>query len=179
MTKDGAEFRYEMVNIQTGYVIVEHDLFSRAVRSYFTTEPPLPRDEYREGSHTWRATGMGQSFQFDIRDRQSGEVVSFRELLGLLYYAVCEEESEVFRIGQIAHENDISIYVAITFEAVDPARRRLPTEKLQILNETFNERLRSRGKKILILPDVFELHKTVSYGQIMIDFGLTAMEEEG
>jgi hypothetical protein len=143
-----------MVNLQTGYVIVEHDLFSRAVRSYFSTEPPLPRDEYREGTHTWRATGMGQSFQFDIRDNSTGEIVGFRELLGLLYYAVSEKDTELHRIGQLAHENNISIYVAITFESTDPAQRRLATEKLRVLNATFNERLRTEGKKILIIIEI-------------------------
>ena len=55
----------------------------------------------------------------------------------------------------------------------------MSTEKLRVLNATFNERLRTGGKKILILPDIFDLYKTMSYGQIMIDFGLTSMEEEG
>jgi len=179
MTSGRATYRYQMVNVEPGYIIVEHDLFSRAARSYFTTEPPLPREEYREGRHTWRATGMGQSFRFDIRDNNSGEVISFRELLGLLYYAVCSEDSEIRRIGRLAHENNISIYVAITHEGPDGTRITMSTEKLRVLNATFNERLQTGGKKILILPDIFDLYKTMSYGQIMIDFGLTSMEEEG
>jgi hypothetical protein len=167
-----------MVNVQTGYIIVEHDLFSRAARSYFTTEAPLPREEYREGRRTWRAAGVGQSFRFDIRDNSTGEIISFKELLGLLYYAVCNQDTEIYRIGQLAHENNISIYVAVTHEGPDGMRTTMSTEKLRVLNATFNERLRTGGKKILILPDIFNLYKTMSYGQIMIDFGLTSMEEE-
>jgi len=178
MTSDSAAYRYQMVNVQTGYVIVEHDLFSRAARSYFTTETPLPREEYREGHHTWRATGMGQSFKFDIRDNSTGEVIEFGELLGMLYYAVCGEETEIYRIGQLAHENNISIYVAITYEGSGDTGATMSTDKLRVLNATFNERLKTGGKKILILPDIFDLYKTMSYGQVMIDFGLTSMEEE-
>ena len=179
MTSGSARCRYEMVNIQSGYIIVEHDLFSRAARSYFTTEPPLPREEYREGHHTWRAAGMGQSFRFDVRDNGTGEIISFKELLGLLYYAVCNQDTEIYRIGQLAHESNISVYVAITHEGPAELRTTMSTDKLRVLNATFNERLRTGGKKILILPDIFNLYKTMSYGQIMIDFGLTTMEEEG
>jgi hypothetical protein len=46
------------------------------------------------------------------------------------------------------------------------------------LNRAFNERLRTADKKILILPDYFGLYKELSYGQIMLDFGLTAMEQK-
>ena len=121
---------------------------------------------------------MGQSFKFDIRDNSTGEVIEFGELLGMLYYAVCGEETEIYRIGQLAHENNISIYVAITYEGSGDTRATMSTDKLQVLNATFNERLKTGGKKILILPDIFDLYKTMSYGQVMIDFGLTSMEEE-
>ncbi|MBD3162752.1 MAG: hypothetical protein GF346_10230 [Candidatus Eisenbacteria bacterium] len=176
MTSKGANCRYEMIHVQPGYVMVEHDLFSRAVRSYFTTDPIPPKEEYREGNRTWRSAGMGQSFRFDIRDAETGEVTSYRELLGLLYYASCEEGTGVHEIGRLAHENRISIYVAITYEDPDRRNSGLGHDKLRILNEAFNERLQSRDKKILILPDVFGLHRTMSYGQVMIDFGLTSME---
>ncbi|MBM3286664.1 MAG: hypothetical protein FJY88_04855 [Candidatus Eisenbacteria bacterium] len=178
MTTGEPAVRYEMVNVQMGYVMVEHDLFSRAVRSYFSTEPPLPREEYREGNKTWRSAAMGQSFRFDVRDTATGEVVKFREMLGLLYYALCKPESEIYRIGRIAHDNGISIYMAITHDTGEGTRLSLSDEKLGILNAVFNQRLRRPGKKVLILPDLFDLHKTMSYGEIMIDFGLTSMGDE-
>lgn len=177
MTAEGQN-RYEMVNVQPGYVIVERDLFSRAVRSYFSAEPVPPKEEYREGNRIWKYSGMAQSFRFDVRDNDTGEIVKFRELLGLLYYGCAAADSDIYRIGDIAHDNRISIYVAITYESMDGSRINISEEKIRILNRLFNDRLRSRDKKILILPDLFNLYKAVSYGEIMIDFGLTAMEEE-
>ncbi len=170
--------RYQMVNIRPGHVIMEHDILSRAVRSYFSDEPIPPVEEYREGPHHWHYAGMAQSFQFDVRDEQTGEVVPFRELLGLLYYGSAKPESALRRIGEVAHENGVSIYVAVTYETPDGAVGVLPPEKVRILNALFNERLRTPGKRILILPDLFDLYKTMSYGEIMIDFGLTSMEQE-
>jgi hypothetical protein len=174
-----AKHRYEMVNVQPGYVIVERDLFSRNVRAYFSAEPVPPKEEYREGHHIWKYSGMAQSFQFDIRDNTTGEIIKFRELLGLLYYGCTQPDSDIHRIGEIAHENRISIYIAITYESQEGSRVNIAPEKIKILNATFNERLQSRNKKILILPDLFGLYKAVSFGEIMIDFGLTSMEEAG
>lgn len=172
----GAGPRYEMVNVQPGYVIVERERFSGAARSYFSGEPAPPKEEYTEGRAVWSFAGMAQSFQFDVRDNATGEVTSFRELLGLLYYACSREGSDIHRLGVLAHELDVSMYVAITYESPDGSRLNIPMEKIAILNRLFNERLRSPGKKILILPDFFGLYKEVSHGQIAIDFGLTSLE---
>lgn len=170
--------RYSMVNLRLGHVIVEHDLLSRAVRSYFSDDPVPPVEEYREGKHIWQYTGMAQSFQFDVADAKTGRVLAFRELLGLLYYGCCPEDSVLRQIGDLAHEQNISIYVAITYETADGRKTTLDVDKLHILNVLFNERLRTPNKKILILPDLFDLYRTLSYGEIMIDFGLTSMEED-
>jgi hypothetical protein len=170
--------RYEMVNVQLGYIIIEHDVYSTAMRSWFSSEPVPPKEEYREGRQIWKYSGMAQSFRFDIRDGETGELLKYDELLGLLYYGSCKKDSEVYGIGELAHDNNISVYVAITYEGPDGKRVMLGAEKLRILNRAFNDRLRTPGKKILILPDIFGLYKEISYGEIMIDFGLTSLEGE-
>ena len=175
-TDTAARCRYTMVNVRPGHVVVEHDLLSRAVRSYFSDESAVPVEEYREGKRIWQYAGDAQSFQFDVKDEESGTVVPFREMLGLMYYACAGAETDVRRIGEVAHENNISVYVAITYESPDGERTLLSADKLRVLNRLFNDRIRTPGKKILILPDLFGLYQTMSYGEIMIDFGLTSME---
>jgi hypothetical protein len=178
MTSAATECRYSMVHVRPGHVVVEHDLLSRSVRSYFSDEAVAPVEEYREGKRIWQYAGTAQSFQFDVKDDATGDVVPFRELLGLMYYGCAKPESDLHRLGHIAHDNNISIYVAVTYESKDGEHTLLSEDKLRVLNRLFNDRLRTPGKKILILPDLFDLYKTMSYGEIMIDFGLTSMEEE-
>ena len=93
-----------------------------------------------------------------------------------MYYGCAKPDSRLRRVGEVAHENGVSVYVAITYENPDGSVRALEPAKVRVLNTLFNERLRTPGKKILILPDLFDLYKTMSYGEIMIDFGLTSME---
>ena len=177
MSSESRAPRYEMVNVRGGHVIIEHDVCSRAVRSYFAAEPNPPVEEYWEGRRLWRHWGAAQSVQFDVRDTTSGEVIPFRELLGLMYYGCCREDRDLRRIGELAQEHRISIYVAITYETAEGEPTRLPQDKAAVLNALFNDRVKDKSKKILILPDLFNLYREMTYGQVMIDFGLTAMAE--
>jgi hypothetical protein len=169
--------RYELADVQPGYVIIEREMHSKAARSYFSAEPVPPKEPYREGAQVWSFWETAQSFRFSVRDNRTGEVVRFDELLGLMYYACSDPEGDLYRIGELAVENRIFVYVAVTYEAPDGSRLNISLDKLAILNRAFNERLRTADKKILILPDYFGLYRELSYGQIMLDFGLTAMEE--
>jgi len=175
---DGAKpgHRYEMVNVRPGYVIVEHEVFSKQMRSYFSPEAVPPVEEYREGPKIWKFSGMAQSFQFDLSDRTTGQVTKFDDLLGLAPYSGCPADSDVHRLGDLAQAEKIWIYVAITHGPVEGTRQAAWLEKLRILNRYFGERVATPNKKILILPDYFGLYKEFSHGQILADFGLTAME---
>ena len=167
--------RYEMVNVRQGYLMIEQESHTLARRSYFVAERTPPLEEYREGNQFWKPQKTAQTFQFDVRDTQTGEVVSFGELAGLLYYACCAKDSTVYKIGDLAHDQRVSLYVAITTEGEERASP-MPLEKVRVLNALFNERLTSPRKKVLILPDLFGLNREITYEQIAIDFGLTSME---
>ncbi len=178
MTTEAKQPLYEMTNVQFGHVMIEHDIRSRAVQAYFSADAVPPREEYRDGAHFWKHSGMAQSFRFDVRNTVTGQVTSFKELFGLLYFARAKEDSELYKIGDIAQDQNISIYVAMTDEGANGKPVQLSADKLRVLNALYNDRLRTAGKKILILPDIFDLHRQMSYGEIMIDFGLTSLQDE-
>ena len=175
MTAERTTRRYEMVNVRPGYLMIEQENHTFARRSYFAAERTPPLEEYREGEGFWKPHEAAQTYQFDVRDTRTGAVVPFPELAGLLYYACCAKDSIVYRIGDLAHDQRISVYVAITTEdAEGPAP--ISLEKIRVLNAFFNDRLKTPGKKVLILPDVFGVHREITYGQVAIDFGLTSMD---
>ena len=91
--------------------------------------------------------------------------------------AILDPGSPLRRIGEIAHTVGVSIYIAITYDAPDGTPCEVSATKLEWLNRAFNDRLRTPGKKLLILPDLFAIGKQVSSGQIMLDFSLTNMTE--
>src|SRR5512137_2432365 len=167
--------RYELANVTPGFVIIEKEMNTRATRAYFSAEALPPKEMYREGTGVWHFAEAAQSFQFAVRDNTTGEVTHFDELLGLLYYGCLEPRSTLHQMGEIAHAVGISLYVAIAYESAQGGPLELPAAKMAMLNRAFNDRLRTRGKKLLIVPDLFGLHAQVSHGQLMLDFGLTDM----
>jgi hypothetical protein len=177
MDEDGAP-RYELADVLPGFVVIEKEIHSGRCRAYFSAEPVPPKESYREGAEFWNFAEAAQSFQFSVRDRVSGTIARFDELLGLLYYGCVAPDSSLYRIGELAHAIGISIYVAITYESPKGPPCEIPPEKITILNRAFNDRLRTRGKKILIVPDLFGLNSQVSHGQLMLDFGLTDLPGE-
>ncbi len=168
--------RYTMVNVRPGYVIVDHEVFSKAMRSYFSAEAHPPVEEYREGAQIWKYSGMAQSFQFDLRDCTTGQVTRFDDLLGLVPYSACADTSDIYHLGELAQAEKVWVYVAISHRAGDVRGQADWLDKLKLLNRYFGERLATPNKKILILPDYFGLYREFSHGQILADFGLTAME---
>ncbi len=175
MTTEPTTRRYEMVNVRPGYLMIEQENHTFARRSYFVAEQTPPLEEYREGAQFWKPQEAAQTFQFDVRDTRTGNVVPFDELAGLLYYACCARGSIVYQMGDLAHDQKVSLYVAITTKGEEGHRPMLPG-KVRVLNALFNERLTSPQKKVLILPDLFGLHREIMYQQIAVDFGLTSME---
>ena len=133
---DGAPpvHRHEMVNRRSGYVVVEHEVHSRAMRSYFTPEAVPPVEEYREGPQIWKFSGTAQTLQFDIRDTETGEVVSFGELLGLVYYSCVPAGERHLRLGELAQEQRISALRRGDAPAVRGVAARFLVDKLRVLN---------------------------------------------
>jgi hypothetical protein len=172
----GSGYRYERVNVRPGFVTIEQGRFGRKHRAYFSEGPTPDREEYREGSEEWKHVCDAQSIRYDLKDTRTGEIVRLDELLGLLYYASARPGSALHGLGSLAHDQNIHVYVAIPAERGDGRRENLPLEKISALNFAFNERLRTREKMILILPDHFGVYKDLTYGEIMIDFGMTSME---
>lgn len=168
--------RYEMVDVQPGFVIIEKEMYTQAARAYFSPEAAPPKEPYREGGQVWSFWELAQSVRFALRDTLTGEVTRLDEMLGLVFYGSCDPGSDLFQIGELAQESRISIYVAVTYESPDGSRLNISTDKIRLLNRFFNERIQSRDKKILILPDLFGLYRELTYGQIMLDFGLVAMD---
>lgn len=170
--------RYEIADVLPGFVVIEKEVQSSRCRAYFSAEQLPPKESYREGTLVWSFAEAAQSLRFSVRDRVTGEITRFDELLGLLYYACAAPDSALHRIGSLAHSVGISIYVAMTYQSPVGSPLEISPERITILNRAFNDRLRTRGKKILIVPDLFGLFGQVSHGQLMLDFGLTDLPPE-
>jgi hypothetical protein len=170
--------KWSMINVKPGYIIYEDCFQTRAIRSFFSPGTVEVVEEYQEDGHFWKFAGSAQSIQFDMKNNETGEVVPFKELMGLLMCTGCDAACPLYSIEELGYKQNVWVYVALSHYAPDQKKNKLPLEKIDILNEFFNERIRTPEKKILIVPHHLSLPPDKCYGEMIRDVGLTEMEPE-
>lgn len=170
------DYTWKMINITPGYVIYEDCAKIREVRSYFSKEPVEVVEEYFDGKHHWKSTGSAQSIQFDMQNNKTNEIVTFKELMGLMLCTEAKEESPIYPLIQLGPQQNIWIYIALSYDSPE-GRDALSLEKIGILNDYFNERINTPDKKVLIVPHQLAGAPTKYDGIMIQDVGLTEMEQ--
>ena len=168
--------KWEMINIRTGYIIYESSYPNSYTRCYFSEEEVEPVEEYKEGEEFWKFAGSAQSVRYDLKDAVTGEVVELKELLGIMFPDGKKCGGEIATLQDIAEPQQIFIYLALCFRGTHGEEIELSDKQIQALNEYFNDRLYTPGKKILILPERFGGPPERLFGHILVDVGLTSME---
>lgn len=165
-----------MVDIEFGFTVFERCSHCQNVRTYFSAKDTW--DEYVEGGCTWSIVENAQTFRFNLQCTECSHREDFHSLLGLLYCTSCLENCAVERLRKEYEKQRTSILVAFGYlpEArVNP----IPTTKLDILTNYFNQRRDTRRSTIKILP--FNLIDTISMckGEFIHDVGMLSLEEPG
>ena len=141
---------WEMINIQSGYIITENCFRCHKTSTYFSAGEWPPLEEYREGEHFWNVMEVAQSIRFDLKCMVCGEVVQFGELAGLMMCTGCDEKCQIDHLMKELEKSRTWVYVAFGFFPVDE-RKQLSLEKLTILEEYFNQRRKSSFSSVKIV----------------------------
>jgi hypothetical protein len=140
-----------MVDVRYGYMVTEKCYHCQEERSYFAEEHTPPKEEYRDGEHFWDYLGSSQSVRFNLMCEECGEKVVLDELLGLMTCSGCIPDCEFNMLSRICEEQKTWVYGALLCEG-EEGRRPETAEKLAVLGKYFSDRVRTPGKKILVLP---------------------------
>ncbi|MCK5342864.1 MAG: hypothetical protein KAR20_05640 [Candidatus Heimdallarchaeota archaeon] len=170
------EHQWEMINIRTGYIIYESSYPNSFTRCYFSEEEVEPVEEYKEADEFWKFAGSAQSVRYNLKCAKTSKIVKLDELLGIMFPDGKKCGGDIEVLQRISEPQQIFIYLALCFRGAKGEEMELTNEQLQALNEYFNDRLRTPGKKILILPERFAGPPERCFGHILIDVGLTSME---
>lgn len=144
--------RWSLIDIRSGYLVVEGCHHCGARGTYFSTEIAPPVEEYQDGPHHWQYMVSSQAVSFNMRCDICGETVDLSDVEGLM---LCTCENPDCEIGRMAHEmgRSTSIYVAMCCDSTHETNPDCVSDKgIAALNEYFNQRLREGPKKILVLP---------------------------
>ncbi len=168
--------RWEMANIQFGFVVFEKCSHCNNLRTYFSLEDTW--DEYREGECQWSIVENAQTFRFDLKCRDCNQLETFEDLMGLLYCTSCQGECEVEILRQKYEAEKTWILVAFGFlprAKTNP----IPQHKLDILTDYFNQRRDTSRSKVKIVS--FNLIGDLlprCRGEFIHDVGMLSQEPE-
>ena len=177
MAKQACRHSWSMADVRYGFMVTERCFRCRDERSYFAEEHIPPKEEYREGEHFWDYLGSSQSVRFNLKCDKCGEKVRLDELLGLMTCSRCTADCNFNMIARICEEQKTWVYGALLYNRED-ARKPETAEKLAVLSRYFSDRIRTPGKKILVLPGWLVKDFDVCRCTVLEDVGMFQTEPE-
>ena len=177
MATEGCTHSWQMTNIRYGFVVVEKCYHCKMERSYFAADHTPPKEEYREGEHFWDYMGSAQSVQFSLKCDRCGLEVPFDDVLGLMTCSGCTPDCDAHVMSRICEDQRIWVYVALCYQP-DIVSKDEMGKKLAVLSKYFNDRLRTPGKKILVVPGWLVKDIDICRGTVLKDVGMFEVEPE-
>ena len=167
---------WEMTNIKFGFLVFEKCFHCNELRTYFSMEEiPILGDKYREGNHYWSRVENAQSFRFDLLCTKCRLLEKFDDLMGFLHCTSCLPECEV-EILQKKYEAE-KTWLLVAFGFLPQVKTKpIPTYKLDMLTDYFNQRRDTSRSRIKIVP--FDLIKDLSLckGDFIHDVEMLSLE---
>lgn len=170
------QHRWEMTNMQFGFVVFEKCFHCNGLGTYFTAEDnPILGDKYRDGDCFWSRVENAQSFRFDLECIKCGHLEKFDDLMGLMHCTGCLPDCEV-EIQQAGLEAERT-WILVAFGFLHKDQRKLISQyKLDILTDYFNQRRDTSRSRMKIIS--FDLIKDLSMcrGDFIHDVGMLSPE---
>jgi hypothetical protein len=176
MVRGKCKHTWRMTNLRDGFIVTEKCYHCKDERVYFSYEHVPPKMEYKEGEHYWNYEGSAQSVKFDMKCTECGEIVSFEDLMGLMQCAGCDARCHLNILSRICEAQNVWLYAALSYQ--DGREVDLPVENLEVLTDYFTSRLRTPGKKILVVPGSLRRDPDICRGDMLKDVGMLSLEPE-
>ena len=162
---------WSMVDIRSGYLVVEGCYHCGARSSFFSEEPAAPMDEYREGPHIWEYLSDDQAVTFGLRCDKCGLNADLRGMTGLMM-STCEDPD--CEVGRLALElgRSASVYVAMCGDTSHTSGPCVSDEGVAALTDYFNQGRRPGSRRIIVVPCNLRSDADCCRGIVIADAGL-------
>jgi len=172
MTEPTCQHEWMTINVLNGYLVTEGCSHCGARMSFFTLEDRHQMDSYKKGEHKWNFLGSSQAVKFDLKCAKCGKVVHLRKTMALMLCTECMEDCEAGRRAKHAPGEQTWVYLALCPDPCHLSGECVSPEETLALTEYFNIRIRTPGKRILILPCVMRPSINTCQGETIADVGM-------
>ena len=163
-----------MVNVASGLIVMKKCFHCGKVSTCFCFHDKLPLEPCYEEGHFWNFMEGDPTFHFDLKCTKCGTLVKFDELVGLMMCTRCDETCKVYTLSQKLEPEATRVCIALGYRPIDE-RKQLSREKIDILQDYFNQECKSLKSKIKIVPH--EMVKSVDkcYAKVIKDVEMLFM----
>jgi hypothetical protein len=167
------QHEWEMTDIQFGFIVFEKCSHCNRLRTYFS--PLVVGDDYREGECLWRVMESAQSFRFNLKCKNCHRLEKYDDLMGFMYCTGCLDDCQVEILQKKHAANKTWVMVAFGF-LTDSIPKKIPQERLTILDDYFNQRRDTSRSTIKFLS--YDLIENFSFckGEFIFDVGMLSTE---
>jgi hypothetical protein len=96
--------------------------------------------------------------------------------MGLMQCVGCDADCYINMLSQICEGQNIWVYAALAYQLGEEID--LPVENLEVLTSYFTSRLRTPGKKILVVPGSLRKNPDTCRGEMLKDVGMLSLTAE-
>jgi hypothetical protein len=166
MQKKKCPHVWEMVNVAHGMIVMKKCFHCGKVSTClcFHDEPPL--ETCHEGRHFWNFVEDDPAFHFDLKCTKCDSLVTFEELVGLMICTGCNEKCQVDILRRKLEHEPAEACIAIGRRPIDE-RKQLTEQKINILQDYFDQKRQSLKSKIRVVPHEMVRHIDNCYAQVI------------
>lgn len=162
------EHSWEMVNVANGLIVMKKCFHCARVSTCFTFHHEAPLESSHEGKHFWNFAESDDSFHFDLKCTDCGELVTFDELVGLMVCIGCDRTCRVYSMWYVFQSENTRVCIALGRRPVEE-RKQLPPEKFAVLEEFINQQSRSSKYPIKVVPQEMVKNLAKCYAEAIAD----------
>jgi hypothetical protein len=163
------------VNLLAGYLVTEGCSHCGARMSFFTLDDRHERDSYKKGEHKWNFLGSSQAIRFDLKCPKCGREVKLAKTMALMLCTECMAECEAGKLARHNPGENVWVYMALCHDPSHLIRECVGPEETETLTEYFNHKIRTPGKRIVIVPCTMRPSINTCQGEVLTDIGLKEM----
>jgi hypothetical protein len=172
MAQDTCKHEWTTINVKNGFLVTEGCSHCGARQALFTPDDRQLVDSYMVGPHKWRFLSSSQAVKFDLKCTKCGKETILDNMVGLMLCLECKDDCKAGALARHEAGENVWVYLALCGDTSHLVEGCVSEEGAKALTEYFNSKIKTPGKKIVIVPCSYRPSVDTCQGEVLADVGM-------